>query len=412
MEPTVTPPQSNPPKTNPPLTPSADTSGNDTYVLAMSGFGLFSKGAFANKLTDKPVALVLFASGKIIAINGHGEVTEEFTASSVAMVENKGLLRVAGNKLTVNGQPRVFVSDAFMRSAKEAKKILAEKHPEYQFSAACEAGLAFFTFVEAFNHDPSASVAGVKNIKPEDLTPDKTNPWAIYKDTGLDVSVFGTLFPPEKKGRAIAMAIVGIPIMLLISVLFYTGTKDTADLTKMTAYDLTVKSARVDTGFRESSSLLIYAAPPVGIRCENIVVQTPLKAYSNEAARPKAGDSLRIYIPPDADCSSNGLFMSGYTEKTTTENAMDSIINVSLIGASLFSAGILLFGALYASNKQVRDFYLSHAIIGKLIAILFFGWIIVGYGLRVFDWSSLGLSGFIIPVILAAIFYFVSRRKG
>ncbi len=411
MEPANTPPQGNQPQTLPTTLP-ADVSGNDKYVMAISGFGLFSKGAFANKLTDKPVALVLFASGKIIAINGHGEVTEEFNASSVAMTENKGWLRVAGNKLTVDGQPRVFVSDAFMRSAKEAKKILAEKHPEYQFSAASEAGLVFFNFVEAFNKDPAASIAGVKNIKPEDLTPDKTNPSAIYKDTGMDVSIFGMLFSPEKKSRAIAMAIVGVPLLLLMSLLFYNGTKDTADLTNMTAYDLTVKSARVDTGFRESSNLLIYATPPSDIRCENIVVQTSLKAYSNEAARPKPGDSLRVYIPPDADCSSNGLFMSGYTEKTTTENAMDSIVSVSLVGASLFGAGILLFGAVYASNKPVREFYLSHAIIGKLIAILFFGWMIVGYGLRVFDWSSLGLSSFIIPVILAVIFYFVSRRKG
>lgn len=411
MEPVNTPPQSSQPLNNPPVTPPADTAGNDTYVMAISGFGLFGKGAFANKLTDKPVALVLFASGKIIAINGHGEVTEEFKASSVAMTENKGLLRVAGDKLTVEGQPRVFVSDAFMRSAKEAKQILAEKHPEYQFSAACEAGLVFFTFVEAFNKDPAASVAGVKNIKPEDLTPDKTNPSSIYKDTGLDVSVFGMLFSPEKKGRAIAMAIVGVPLLLLMSLLFYTGTKDTADLTKMTAYDLTVKNTKVDSGFRESSNLLIYTKPPIGIICQNIVVQTPLKVYPDEAARPKAGDSLRVYLPPDAECSSNGLFMSGYTEKTTTENAMDSIVNISLIGASLFGAGILLFGVFYASNKQVREFYLSHAIIGKLIAILIFGWMIVGYGMRFFDLSSLGLSGFIIPVILAAIFYFISRGR-
>nr|MBP7807334.1 hypothetical protein [Candidatus Saccharibacteria bacterium] len=225
MEPANTPPQNNQPLNNQPVTPPADATGNDTYVMAMSGFGLFGKGAFANKLTDKPVALVLFASGKIIAINGHGEVTEEFKASSVAIAENKGLLRVAGNKLTIDGQPRVFVSDAFMRSAKEAKKILAEKHPEYQFSAASEAGLVFFTFVEAFNRDPAASVAGVKNIKPEDLTPDKANPSSIYKDTGVDISFFGMLFGPEHKTRSLIIAICGIPLLLLLSVVMYTGTK-------------------------------------------------------------------------------------------------------------------------------------------------------------------------------------------
>jgi hypothetical protein len=411
MEPTTTPPQSNPPKANPPLTPSADTSSNDTYVLALSGFGLFGKDAFANKLTTKPVALVLFASGKIIAINGHGEVTEEFMANSLVVDENKGLLQVAGAKLTVNGQPRAFVSDAFMRSAKEARKILAEKHPDYQFSAVCEIGLAFFDFVEAFNKDPAKSVQEIKSINPEDLNSDKTNPSSIYKDTGVDISFFGMLFGPENKSRSIIMAAIGVPLLLLLSVLFYGRTNDTADLTDMKVYNLTVKSTKVDGGFRESSNLLIYTTPPPGVTCENVVVQTPLNAYPDDATRPKPGDSLRVYIDPGKDCTRNGQFLTGYTEKTSTENAMDSAVGILLVSASLFGAVVLLFGAVYSSSQSVRSFYLGHPLFGRLIAIVFFGWMAITFGLRVFDISSMGLSGFIFPAILATLVFAVSRRK-
>ncbi|MDQ5972421.1 MAG: hypothetical protein QG553_580 [Patescibacteria group bacterium] len=401
-----------PPVAPAPTTPTPQpANNNDTYVLAVSDFGLFGKNAYANTITNKPVALALLASGKIIAFNGKGETTEEFMAS--AMVEEKqkpGVMSSQVTKLMVNNEPRAFVGDSFMRKAKEAHKVLAQKHPEYQFAPICELGLMFFVFLEGFNQDPVKTTQEVKNVKPEDLEPEKVNLATIQKDTGLDLSFFGMLFGPEHKTRSLIIAIIGVPILLFFGVAFYNRSSG-PNLAAMQAYDLKVKSAKVDTGFRQTTSLLIYTEPPLGVRCESVVLQTPLLAYRDEASRPKAGDTIKVYIEPTASCTRNGLYLSGYTEKNSTESSLDSITNIMLISAALFSALVLLFGAIYSSSQSVREFYLSHSYIGKFIAILFFGWIAISFGMRILDFSSLGWWSAVWPFLLAIAFYLLRRRR-
>lgn len=412
MNPTNTPAPTDQPVNQPaPTQPSPATAGDDTYVIALTNFGLFAHGSIANRITDKPVALALFASGKIHVFNGKGEVVEELNAKNITLEENKGIIRVNGVKLTVNGEPRIFVDDSLSRSAKEAREILSGLHPEYQFSVGCETGILFFNIVEGYNKEPSQTISAFKKMTPEDLAPEKTTPEAIYKETGFDTTMFGLLFSPEKKSRSIILAVIGVPLLLLIALMINTTQKDISDLSDAKAYELEVKSTRVDSGFRESTELLTYTTVPPEIICENVVVATPLTVYPDEASRPKPGDTLRVYIKDDAQCTSNGLYITGYTEKTGTENALDSVTGVMLVGGFIFGAVVLLFGAFYSANKGVREFYLSHSYIGKGIGILFFGWIAISYAMRFYDLSALGIGGLLVPLVFIVLFIIFARRK-
>ena len=218
------------------------------------------------------------------------------------------------------------------------------------------------------------------------------------------------LFNGKNKNTAVIISLLLIPLMLLLTSLFYSGISNSNSFDGYYKFDLKVISTKVDSGYRQESKLLIYTEAPKGVSCRNTVIQKSLIFYRDEASKPQPGDTLEVYISPDVECTANGLFLPAETIRTTAEIIYANAAMYVLIVFCLVTAIYLTMGIVYSISAGFRRFYSDHAIIGRALMAIFGVAFFATCLAYMYDWFSLSPVGFVLTMAALAILHFVTRK--